>query len=78
MLLHVGCTALKGRACARKLFALNFNGAKEESVENSICLQVDLLARLDKVVTEKAEQCLDTIFRSVCNLEKFYSILSSW
>lgn len=78
MLFCPGFTGLKGRARAREMYALSFNGAKEEGVENSICLEVDLLASLDNVVAQKAEQCLDTIFKSVCNFEKLCSILFPW
>lgn len=42
MLFCPGFTGLKGRARAREMYALSFNGAKQEGVENSICLEVDL------------------------------------
>lgn len=71
-------TGLKGQACARKLYALNFNEAKQESVDNGICLEVDLLASLDNLVAQKADPCRHTIFKSVCNLEKLCSILCPW
>lgn len=53
-----------------------FIGPKQ-SVEDSICWEVGLLASLDYVVAHKAEQWPENVFTSVCNLERVRSFVSS-
>lgn len=53
-----------------------FIGPKQ-SVEDSVCWEVDLLASLDYVIAHKAEQWPDNVFTSVCNLESIHSFVSS-